>query len=100
KCLSSDLEWSVLKGTGTVVTFTETHVAGFSAFQDQVPYIVGVIKLEEGPQITGVIKFDKPASELRIGTEVAVDFDTEPSEYWPYWPHYFFTVTETTSLDI
>ena len=90
KCLSFDVEWAHLKGTGKLISYTETHIPGFSFFPEPVPYIVGVVKLDEGPQIAGIIKLNEPSSELHIGIELEIGFDTEPSEYWPHWPRYFF----------
>jgi len=61
-----------LSGKGEVVTYTIIHV-GPEDFEDQTPYPIAIIKLEEGPQITGQI-VDSPLEEIRIGMKVEGTF--------------------------
>ena len=42
------------QGKGEVITYTMIHV-GPEDFEEQTPYPIAIIKLEEGPQITGQI---------------------------------------------
>ena len=51
-----------LSGKGEIVTYTIIHV-GPENFEEQVPYPIAIIKLEEGPQITAQI-VDCPIDEV------------------------------------
>jgi hypothetical protein len=57
-----------LSGKGEIVTYTIIHV-GPDAFEEQVPYPVAIIQLEEGPKITAQI-VDCSVDKLHIGMKV------------------------------
>jgi hypothetical protein len=61
-----------LAGKGEVVTYTIIHV-GPEDFEEQTPYPIAIIKLEEGPQITAQI-VDCPLDEIKIGMKVESTF--------------------------
>ena len=61
-----------LSGKGEVVTYTIIHV-GPGDFEEQTPYPMAIIKLEEGPQITAQI-VDCPLEEMKIGMKVEATF--------------------------
>ena len=87
RCLSTNLEWIELKPRGKVLTYTVIHVAP-KQFESIAPYAFGIIELEDGPRLPGMIKgveFD----DLKVGMELELDFD-ESSKEWPFWPKYFF----------
>ncbi len=88
KCFSYNVEWVEFKGKGKLLTYTIIHFPPIQ-FQALAPYAVGILKLEEGPQLPGMIKNAK-LEDLRIGMEFQVDFDTSVPEEWPRWPRYFF----------
>ena len=50
-CLSSELEWREMSGKGHVHTYTVIRQAAHPYFQEHVPYLYGVVKLVEGPQM-------------------------------------------------
>ena len=87
-CHSSNLTWVQLKGEGKLETFTIIHVAP-PQFQALTPYVVGIVKLHEGPRVPGMIHNIKP-QEVRVGMDLRVDFDTALPSQWPMWPRYFF----------
>jgi hypothetical protein len=66
------LEPYKLKPRGKIVTYTVVHSAA-SGFERMVPYILGIIELEEGPRITAQIT-DCDESEIEIGDEVEIIF--------------------------
>jgi uncharacterized OB-fold protein len=43
------MSWKDSKGQGTLYTYTVLHKAYTAAMKDKVPYVVGVIQLDEGP---------------------------------------------------
>jgi hypothetical protein len=61
-----------LSGEGEIITYTIIHAAPES-FEEQVPYPVAVVKLEEGPQITAQI-VDCNIGDIKIGMRVESTF--------------------------
>jgi uncharacterized OB-fold protein len=61
-----------LSGKGEVVTYTIIHV-GPEDFEEQVPYPIAIIKLEEGPRVTAQI-VDCKIDEVKIGMKVESTF--------------------------
>jgi len=50
-CHSRDLQWIVASGKGKIYTFAVYHVAYHRGFENDLPYTVADIELEEGPHI-------------------------------------------------
>lgn len=87
-CYSKDLEWTQLEGEGKLLTYTVIHVSP-KQFESMVPYVVGIVQLNEGPQLPGMIR-DIEADKIKVGMKLRVDFDTAPSSEWPQWSRYYF----------
>ncbi len=89
-CFSTDMKWVPLSGRGNLRTYTIIHVAP-KQFEKQAPYPVGIVKLEEGPQLLGTIRDVEP-SKLQIGMPLTVDFEkaSTAQTQWPTWPRYYF----------
>lgn len=88
-CLSKVLRWKELPSRGKLLTYTIIHVAP-KQFQSMAPYVVGVVKLEEGAQLPGIIK-NVALDAVKVGMSLAIDFDSETmSEEWPQWPRFYF----------
>ena len=51
-CASPELEITELKGTGRIQTFTTCNVAA-EGREEEVPYIITLVELDEGPWIMG-----------------------------------------------
>ena|SRR5208283_684738 len=88
KCLGTGTKWIQLKGDGVLLTYTVIHFPP-TQFLSLAPYAVGIVKLEEGPNLPAMIKnidFD----HLKIGIPLQIDFETATPEEWPKWPRYFF----------
>ncbi|MYA84643.1 MAG: Zn-ribbon domain-containing OB-fold protein [Acidimicrobiaceae bacterium] len=77
-CWSAELSWQPMSGGGTVWTFTEVHVAFYDdTWADDVPYVVAVIELDEGPRmLAGIVEPDM--ASLAIGDRVEVTFEDRP----------------------
>jgi uncharacterized OB-fold protein len=73
-CKNTNLEWFKFKGNGTLKTFTILHTAP-TPLKEKAPYILGIVKLNEGPMITGrIIGIDpKTPEKIKIGMEVKAD---------------------------
>ena len=46
---AQDMRWVDASGRGTLYTYTVLHHAYTPAMKDKVPYVVAVVKLDEGP---------------------------------------------------
>ena len=61
-----------LSGKGEVVTYSIIHV-GPEEFEEQIPYPIAIIQLDEGPRITAQI-VDCDLDEVKIGMKVEAVF--------------------------
>ena len=60
------MQWVPASGRGTLYTYTVLHHAYTPAMKDKVPYVVGVIKLDEGPFFHSNV-IDCPLEAISIG---------------------------------
>jgi uncharacterized protein len=73
-CLSSAVEWVRASGRGTVYSFTVTHQNQAPGFRDELPYVLAIVELDEGPRLmTNVVECAPDA--VRIGLPVEVVYD-------------------------
>jgi uncharacterized protein len=49
RCLSTDISWTPVSGRGRVWSWIVMHQRYFPSFQDDLPYNVAFIQLEDGP---------------------------------------------------
>jgi hypothetical protein len=68
------LQWVKVSGKGTVYSFTIAQQATHHAFAEEVPYVIAIVELAEGPHLTTNIVGCKP-EEVRVGMPVVVAFD-------------------------
>ena len=88
-CFSKEFIWIEVAGKGRLLTYTVINVAP-QHFQNLTPYAVGIVELEGGLKIPGMIQ-DIAQEQLKIGMELALDFGTCSSpQQWPQWPRYCF----------
>ena len=79
-CLSSDLDWRQASGRGCIHTFTTVHRALRPAFEDNLPYVVVVIELEEGPRMVSRLR-DCDPTRVSIDLPVEVAFERVNAEW-------------------
>ena len=88
-CYSQEFTWTEISGKGKLVTFTVIHIAP-QQFQAMAPYAVGIVELENGLKIPGMIT-DATQEQLQIGMTLAIDFGAcTNAQPWPQWPRYCF----------
>ena len=87
-CFSKELSWVQLQTRGKLVTYTVIHVAP-EQFQSMAPYAYGIIELENGVRLPGLIR-GLEHEKLTVGIDLQVDFDEGVSPSWPHWTRYFF----------
>lgn len=85
---SYDFDWIELKGKGKLLTYSIVHVAP-TDFQAIAPYIVGIVELEEGPKLPGIVKL-KEIDDVKIGMDLLVDFETTSAKSWVGNTRYYF----------
>jgi uncharacterized protein len=73
-CHSFEFEWVAAAGLGTVYSYTVVHHPTHPAFQDQVPYVVAIVELDEGPRIVANIR-NCSVHEVQGGMRVSVLFE-------------------------
>ena len=79
-CLSPNIEWIKASGRGKVYTFTVVHNYPPTAFAEDIPYVVAVVKLEEGVQLMSNIIGCEP-EQVKCDMEVEVVFDDVTDEF-------------------
>jgi len=70
-CLSGAFEFFEISGRGTVNTFTRIEAAP-AGFEDQVPYTIGVVDLEETGRLLAWFGETIPEEDIAIDMEVQV----------------------------
>lgn len=89
RCGSNVMEWSEISGKGRLISFTVIHVAP-DEFQEEVPYFVAIIELEEGTRVTTRLQgFDplKPEEvKLGIPLSLAYEMGTNGRKYLAFRP--------------
>lgn len=78
-CHSLDSQWVKLSGKGSIYSFTVYRVAYHPAFEDDIPYVLAIIQLAEGPRMESNI-VGCPPEDVRIEMPVEVAFDDITSE--------------------
>ncbi|HXG42285.1 MAG TPA: Zn-ribbon domain-containing OB-fold protein [Dehalococcoidia bacterium] len=73
-CLSTDLDWVPASGRGHVYTYTVIRRAAHPAFREDVPYVLAVVELEEGPRLTTNMVGVEP-EQVHIGMPVEAVFE-------------------------
>ncbi|MEK9724037.1 MAG: Zn-ribbon domain-containing OB-fold protein [Rhodospirillaceae bacterium] len=74
QCWSENRTWVDAAGTGTVHSFSVVHRAPLPAFRADVPYVVALIELAEGPRMLTNIVGDNALS-VEIGSAVTLCFE-------------------------
>lgn len=73
-CLAADFTWTPASGRGTVFSFVVFHRVYHPAYEGEVPYVVALIALEEGPRMLSNI-VGIPPDQVRCDMPVKVVFD-------------------------
>jgi len=81
-CFDLDLSWKRASGDGTILTYTIVHDAAIPAYEDDTPYPLAVIELDEGPQMmTNILGCD--VDEVSVEDEVQVTFEDRDGQLIP-----------------
>ena len=75
ECGGSDISWKDVSGKGVIQAFTVIHVP-LSSMVGRSPYVVAVVKLDDGPSVSGLV-LDVDECELSVGTRVFAELVKE-----------------------
>jgi uncharacterized protein len=76
-CLSEVYTWEATSGRGRVWSWIVMHQKYFAAFEDDLPYNVALVELDEGPRLMStVVPYDPSA----MSCDAAVEVRFEPRE--------------------
>ncbi len=78
-CFHEPTAWAQVKGKGKVYSFTTVWRAINPAFQNDVPYVLAIIELDEGVRIPSNIVGCRPEA-IRVGMPVKVLFEKATDE--------------------
>ena len=86
-CLAEDPEWTATSGKATVYSFVVQHRPATPAFTDDLPYVVAVVELAEGPLLLTNIIGCAP-EDITAGMPVEVEFldATDEITLYPFRP--------------
>jgi uncharacterized protein len=81
---AGDVEWVTASGHGTVHTFTVVRANPAEPFRSLVPYVLAIVRLDEGPQMmTNIIGC--PPDDVRIGMPVELAPVSVGDVALPFW---------------
>ncbi len=81
-CVNGDLEWRVSAGAGVVYTFSVVRQSYHPFFRSQVPYIVALVDLDEGPRFLTNITGTTP-EEMDVGMRVQIVWEEHEEVHIP-----------------
>ncbi|MES2713109.1 MAG: Zn-ribbon domain-containing OB-fold protein [Pseudomonadota bacterium] len=79
KCLSEDQSWVQVSGRGTLLSWVRFHRAYWDSFRSDLPYLVCLVGLEEGPMLVSNLVGVEP-EDIVIGAEVEAVFEKVDDE--------------------
>lgn len=74
RCLSPDLRWNEIAGTGRLYTFAICRRPTHPIFADEVPQMIAVVELDEGPRLTSTL-VRVSEERVRIGMRLKPYFE-------------------------
>ncbi|MDP6568173.1 MAG: Zn-ribbon domain-containing OB-fold protein [Alphaproteobacteria bacterium] len=78
-CRADGWQWAEASGRGVIHTYTIAHRGAGPAFKDDVPYVVAIVELAEGPRMmTNIVTDD--LSGIAVDLPVRVVFDAVTDE--------------------
>ncbi len=83
-CFSPDVIWQAASGRGVIRSWSTVVMPGAPGFEQEVPYLSALIRLDEGPTMLSVLR-ECSAQEVDFGAAVQVVFEQRSdSVFIPY----------------
>jgi uncharacterized OB-fold protein len=76
-CLSANVSWSPVSGRGKVFSFVIFDRVYHPSFEEEVPYVVALVELDEGPRLLSNVVGIEP-TDVRCEMRVKVVFEDMP----------------------
>jgi hypothetical protein len=80
QCGSDNWEWRESSGRGRLYSWTVTHQAMLPQFAAEVPYVVAIVELEEGPRMVTRLR-DVAPSALALDLPLRVAFERLDADF-------------------
>jgi uncharacterized OB-fold protein len=82
ECLGEDFEWTEVSGRGKIYSFTLLHQTWVAAFEDELPYVLVSVAIEEQPSLVLVTNLvgEYDFESLDIDLPVIADFEPRGTE--------------------
>ncbi len=93
-CFSSNLNWEMVTGKGQLLSFTILRAGAPSAFDVEPPYGIGIVKLDEGPQLMGRLAHAPDGTWDHYRCDQRVEFFRVPAREIAERPAAWFTAAE------
>ena len=81
-CGGTKLAWAKASGRGEVYSHSVVYRAPSPAFKDDLPYVVAIVKTDEGPHLLSRVVGMKP-EEVRVGQRLRVRPEPGPDHASP-----------------
>ncbi|MGV9868803.1 Zn-ribbon domain-containing OB-fold protein [Rhodococcus koreensis] len=73
--VNGDVEWVKASGRATLYSYVINHLPG-PGYADEVPYVIGIVELEEGPRVlANILGVPPEPSALSIGMPLRAVFE-------------------------
>ena len=73
-CASMEGRWELISGRGTIYSWIVVHHPVDKGFAGEVPFVVALVDLDEGPRIVGRF-FGGNEGEMKMGMPVKIGYD-------------------------
>jgi hypothetical protein len=80
ECASGRFHWSPASGRGHLYSWTVSHFPFDRGWAEEIPYVTGVIELEEGVRLVGAVE-DVAVADLRIGLPMTTKLTPHGPEF-------------------
>jgi hypothetical protein len=78
-CYASSLQWKPATGSGRLYSFTVQRAGAPTGFEDELPYALGIVRLDEGPQVLARLRPDEDGTWDDYDVDVPVVLCEPPS---------------------
>jgi hypothetical protein len=79
-CRSSNVEWETVSGKGKLHTYVISH-RGFGPWGEDVPYVIAVVELDEGPRMmTNLVNVEPEPEKLPPDMALEIVYDDVTDE--------------------
>jgi uncharacterized OB-fold protein len=91
-CQSEKLDWLKAVGGGTLMSFTVLRAGAPEGFESELPYALGVIRLDEGVQLLARLLNDSSGDWRQYRCDMRVRFSPASTEQVAARPAAWFTI--------